>query len=110
MRRTAYLEQRLSIGLLKIEDGKDYLQYISSYGCLVCGQPNPDRDHLETVGMGGNRKRYMWEDFTCIPLCRMHHTERHTNMKKFEDKYRINLWKEQSRLLRRWLRYEQGKE
>ena len=86
------------------------MEYISSMGCLVCGQSNPDRDHLETVGMGGNRDKDIWEHFSCIPLCRIHHTERHSGMKKFEERYRINLWKEAFRILRRWLKYERNQE
>ena len=86
------------------------MEYVSTYGCLVCGQPNPDRDHLNSVGMGGNRKKFLWEDFSVIPLCREHHRERHTNMKKFEEHHRINLWKELDKIKMRWLRYEQGKE
>lgn len=92
--------------MLKIEEGKNFLVYVSTCGCLVCGLPNPDRDHLDTVGMGGNRDKDLWEDFSVVPLCRGHHQERHVNMKKFEEKYRINLWRENHRLLMRWLKYE----
>mgnify|MGYP003133570927 FL=1 len=92
--------------MLKIEEGKDFLAYVSTHGCLVCGQPNPDSDHLETVGMGGDRDKNLWQDFTVVPLCRNHHTERHVNTKKFQERYRINLWKENNKLLIRWLRYE----
>ena len=93
---------------MKIEEGKDYLLYVSTHGCLVCGQPNPDRDHLDTIGMGGNRNNDLWEDFSAVPLCRGHHQERHINMEKFEKKYRINLWRESHKILMRWLRYERN--
>ncbi len=73
----------------------------------MCGQFPVDADHLEARGMGGaggkksgtvsNTKK----DLSCIPLCRIHHTERHqSGNAKFEDKYRINLWKDAFRLIR----------
>ena len=101
-----YQEQRWSFGLLKIKEGKDFMNYVSTLGCLVCGLPNPDCDHLNAVGMGGNRDKFLWEDFSVIPLCRKHHTERHANMKKFEETNRINCWKELDKIKERWHRYE----
>ena len=70
-------------------------------GCLVCGILAVDLDHLEAIGMGGNRKKPSLKHYTCVPLCRLHHTERHhIGIPRFEDKYKINLWKEAFRLLR----------
>ena len=84
-------------------DTKEYLRYIKTQYCLVCGKTPIDCDHLEAIGMGNNRKHQTPRDFSCIPLCRIHHSERHASGNvKFEKKYRINLWKESFILLRRY--------
>tara|TARA_R100001198_G_scaffold71331_1_gene43655 strand:+ start:437 stop:742 length:306 start_codon:yes stop_codon:yes gene_type:complete len=78
-----------------------YLDYVRSLNCLVCFTSSPDPDHLEAIGMGGNRKKPTLKHYSCIPLCRLHHTERHAlPLKEFEDKYKINLWKEAFKILR----------
>jgi len=82
-------------------DSIKYLDYIRGCTCLVCFASSPDPDHLEAIGMGGNRKKATPKHFSAIPLCRTHHTERHSlGIPRFEDKYKINLWKEAFRLLR----------
>ena len=83
------------------DDSLKYLDYVRSLNCLVCFTSSPDPDHLEAIGMGGNRKKPTLKHYSCIPLCRLHHTERHAlPLKEFEDKYKINLWKEAFRTLR----------
>lgn len=37
-------------------DTKDYIKYIRSHGCRVCGKFPVDPDHLEARGMGGAGK------------------------------------------------------
>tara|TARA_R110000824_G_scaffold174345_1_gene352456 strand:- start:128 stop:409 length:282 start_codon:yes stop_codon:yes gene_type:complete len=86
----------------------EYLNYVRGLYCLICFTPNPDPDHLEAIGMGGNRKKPTLKHFSAIPLCRLHHTERHAlPLKEFEDKYKINLWYECFRTLRG---YYEGKD
>lgn len=41
--------------------------------CLVCGQFPTDVDHIKTRGSGGSND---W--FNVWPLCRNHHTEKHS--------------------------------
>ena len=84
----------------KLDIGKDslkYIQFIRDKKCTVLGcrtQPS-DPDHLKAVGMGRDRKKPMIEHFSCIPLCRKHHTERHIiGNFQFEHKYSLNLWKD----------------
>ena len=78
-----------------------YLDYIREKPCLVCGITPCDPDHLEARGMGGAKSEM--KDLSCVPLCRIHHTERHQfGNQKFEKEYSINLWKENSRLVRRY--------
>ena len=80
-----------------------YLDYIRGCTCLICFASSPDPDHLEAIGMGGNRKKPTLKHYSAIPLCRLHHTERHAlPLKEFEDKYKINLWYECFRLLREY--------
>ena len=84
-------------------DSKDYIKYIKTHFCLICASSPVDPDHLETIGMGGNRKSKTIKDFSCVPLCRQHHTERHRiGTKQFEAKYNINLFKEAFYLLRKY--------
>tara|TARA_B100001939_G_C16942197_1_gene618741 strand:- start:1588 stop:1854 length:267 start_codon:yes stop_codon:yes gene_type:complete len=79
---------------------KDYIKYIKSKHCLVCGRTPVDPDHLEHLGMGGSNKDGL-KDYSCVPLCRMHHRFRHDGgTEKFEKRYKINLWKEAFYLLR----------
>ena len=80
--------------MLNIKDGKGYIDYVRKTPCFICGRMGVDADHLSTIGMGGDREGVSINDFTCIPLCREHHSERHSNHSKFEEKYKINLWKE----------------
>jgi fructoselysine-6-P-deglycase FrlB-like protein len=65
----------------------EYRAWVKTKRCVVCNQLGVDPDHLATVGAGGS-------DFTCYPLCRIHHDERHTaGVKTFEARHRLNLWK-----------------
>ena len=76
---------------------KDYIKFIKSHFCIVCGRTPVDPDHLEAIGMGNNRnsKSSSLKNWSCLPLCRMHHSFRHRmGNKEFEKKYSINLWKE----------------
>ena len=85
------------------KDSLKYLDYIRGCTCLVCFALSPDPDHLEAIGMGGNRRKPTLKHHSATPLCRMHHTERRTlGIPRFEDKYKINLWKEAFKLLRRY--------
>jgi hypothetical protein len=88
-------------------DTKEYIKYIKSQPCLICGINPVDPDHLQARGMGGLGKPGTVTgykiDFTCIPLCREHHTERHSKgTRAVETKYKINLWKEAFLCLRRF--------
>ncbi len=81
---------------------KDYIKFIKSHHCLVCGRTPVDPDHLEHLGMGGANKGGL-KDFSCVPLCRMHHRFRHdAGIEKFEKDYNINLWKEAFNLIRKY--------
>ena len=58
--------------------------------CAVCGK-RADLHHLDTVGMGNDRKEVIHEGREAISLCREHHTEIHTVGKSaFFEKYHLN--------------------
>jgi hypothetical protein len=83
----------------KITD--EYISYIKSIRCIIagCSSMDTDPDHLQHRGMGGAGKGGTSTgtiiDFYTIPLCRIHHSERHNSgIKKFEQDHKVNLWKE----------------
>lgn len=73
---------------------EDYLDYIRSLPCIVCGaSPPSDPNHIQTVGAGGS-------DYGTLPMCRRCHDEFHrTFLYEFEAKHQINCWREVALLL-----------
>ena len=60
-----------------------YLQYIREQPCLCCGHIPSDPHHTETGGLA-----MKGSDYSCIPLCRLHHQDLHTTGKlTFAKKY-----------------------
>jgi len=85
-----------------------YKEYIKEMSCLVCGSNTVDPHHLDQKGLGGSKDKT--KDYSCIPLCRAHHTEYHAyGLTKFEKLYQINLWKNAHKLLRRWFAPRENK-
>ena len=67
-----------------MKTNKEYIKYIKSQACSVCGALEVDAHHMDFIGMGGNRKKPSLKDFSCVSLCRMHHTEYHSyNLRGF---------------------------
>lgn len=86
---------------------KAYLRFIKSKSCVVmhhsCDGP-VDPHHLIARGWRESKR----DDFSCLPLCRTHHTEvEYGGVEKFQRDYRINLWQENSRLLVDWITHGQ---
>ena len=72
----------------------DYIKYIKKQSCCVCGRQPCDADHLNARGMGGANKSGL-KDYSCVPLCRKHHIERHSfGIEGIQEKYNINLWRD----------------
>ncbi len=69
---------------------QDYLAYIRKQPCLVCGgAQGPSVAHHE--GNGG--KGLKASDYDTVPLCPVHHGERHSRpSREFWDDHRINPW------------------
>jgi hypothetical protein len=95
-------EKLASLFMHPMINTKDYIKFVKSHHCLICGKSPVDPDHLEHLGMGGANKNGI-KDFSCINLCRVHHRERHDlGTKRFEEKYNVNLWKEAFNLIRKY--------
>ena len=77
------------------KQAKNYIEFIKTKRCSACYNSPVDADHLNTVGMGSNRKKPRLEDFSCIPLCRKCHSYRHhVGNLQFEMKHKVELWKD----------------
>tara|TARA_Y100001963_G_scaffold144802_1_gene217415 strand:- start:853 stop:1122 length:270 start_codon:yes stop_codon:yes gene_type:complete len=86
---------------------KDFIKFVKTFGCSVCGNASVDAHHLDSVGMGGNRKGELIEDYSCVPLCREHHQEWHQiGDRDFTSKYNINLWKINYQMNKMWRKNE----
>lgn len=84
-------------------DPKEYLDYVRKLPCLVCGKA-ADSHHLCAVGAGRKRKRPKWEDYTIIPLCRVHHSRLHQiGLTLFQNSIQINLVKKAFIILAKWV-------
>ena len=58
--------------------------------CFVCGKPNADLDHVDTIGSGRNRRHVNQVGYNAWTLCRNHHTERHKiGVETFAKKYQV---------------------
>ena len=85
----------LSKEKITLMDTKKYIEYIKKLPCSICGSAEVDAHHMDFIGMGGNRKKPSIKDYSCVSLCRLHHTEYHAmGHKCFTDKYKIDLWRD----------------
>lgn len=58
--------------------------------CYVCGKPNSDIDHVDTIGSGRNRRHLNQVGMRAWCLCRKHHSMRHTiGVMSMAKKYKI---------------------
>lgn len=75
---------------------ESYLDFIRRKPCCVCGKTPVDPDHLVATGQHRSKQN----DFLAIPMCRVHHVERHKiGTTTFESQYEVNLWREATWLL-----------
>lgn len=81
------IPMRLETSMLMKED-KNYLYWATiNRNCVICGQPNSDLAHLETVGRGMNRNKINHYDKHVLALCRKHHTTQHQMVIESFNKY-----------------------
>lgn len=74
------IEQGIPLKQLAIDRTDDISQYlwccIKHKKCCVCGRPG-EIHHVDTIGMGMDRKHYDDNGNEKMCLCRIHHTETH---------------------------------
>ena len=72
------------------DDTQDYIYFcLVKKKCCICGQA-ADLHHEDAVGAGRNREEIIHEGMEVLPLCRCHHTERHTiGDRVFSERYHI---------------------
>ncbi|WP_053019998.1 putative HNHc nuclease [Staphylococcus haemolyticus] len=78
-----------------MKEDKNYLYWATvTRHCVICGQPNSDLAHLETVGRGMNRNKINHYDKHVLALCRKHHTTQHQmGIESFNKYYQLqNSW------------------
>lgn len=73
-----------------VDDTQDYIYAcLVTKKCCICGLP-ADLHHEDAVGAGRDRTEIVHEGMEVLPLCRCHHTERHTvGDLTFKKKYHI---------------------
>jgi hypothetical protein len=64
---------------------EDYLRWIKTLPCLVCGQRPVDPAHIRPRSLGSD------DIGNAVPLCRLHHDEQEGHTAAFERHYTINL-------------------
>ncbi|TDM39855.1 hypothetical protein ETI10_10450 [Macrococcoides goetzii] len=76
--------------------------------CVICGKPDSDLAHLNTVGAGRNRNEINHYGNKVLALCREHHTEQHKiGIQSFNDKYHLHdSWIDVDEKLNKMLRGE----
>lgn len=71
----------------------DYVAWIDSLPCVVCGRHGVDPHHLSSRGSGGS-------DYSCIPLKRKYHNEiEQIGVKAFNKKHHCDVWHDAWRLV-----------
>ena len=82
--------QLSDLGINRTDDIGRYLySSIKHKGCAICGKLG-EVHHVDTIGMGNNRKKVDDSDHRKICLCRKHHSEAHNmGMTAFEEKYKV---------------------
>ena len=84
-------------------DTVEYLDHVRSLPCLISGKA-ADPHHLKAVGAGRKRSTEKLEDYMIVPLFRQYHSElEQIGMKKFEEKYKLNLYECALSILVKWI-------
>lgn len=91
------LDYALKMGVPLSDFGADRTDDINRYlysclkhkKCAVCGC-NGEIHHVDTIGMGADRRKADDRTYRKICLCRKHHTQAHaTGMTEFETRYKV---------------------
>lgn len=78
------------LAIHRTDDIGKYLYYCLKHKkCAICGRDG-EIHHVDTIGMGNDRRTLDDSGHRKICLCRRHHTEAHTiGMQAFEEKYKV---------------------
>jgi hypothetical protein len=80
----------------------EYIEFMRDQPCCISMQHGCDLHHLDNIQV--NRKKPNMRHFTVVPLNRLLHTEFHAmGIDKFQQKYKIQLWREAMYSFGRWL-------
>ncbi len=82
--------QLSDLAINRTDDIGRYLYYcIKHKRCAVCGRPG-EIHHVDTIGMGNDRRQVDDREYRKICLCREHHTEVHKiGLNDFEKKHKV---------------------
>lgn len=82
--------QLSDLAINRTDDIGRYLYYcIKHKRCAVCGRPG-EIHHVDTIGMGNDRRQVDDSEYRKICLCREHHTEVHKiGLNDFEKKHKV---------------------
>ena len=84
---------------------ENYLDYIRSLECVICGKSPSDPHHLDTAGVA-----MKGSDYITVPLCREHHDELHSQGKAtFQQLHGVDFYKEVVKFLVAWLEVQVDK-
>jgi len=79
-------------------ESEEYLDFIRTLPCVIIGcRREATPHHLRTVGAGAS-------DYEAIPICVFHHRECQGRNRSFEETRGINLWREATWFLVRFIR------
>jgi len=73
----------------KIFISEDYLDFIRGKKCLICNAPPKSNAHHEKLGGGGTSMKC--DDTRAVPMCNMHHRDRHDTGFSFWDNNNIDI-------------------
>ncbi len=82
--------QLLDFAVNRTDDASHYLYAcLKLRKCAICGREG-EIHHVDTIGMGNDRRKIDDSDDRKICLCRQHHTEAHgIGMTEFESRYKV---------------------
>lgn len=78
---------------------QEYIRFVRSHGCLICNMPAEAHHAFGERGTG-----IKTSDYTCIPLCTMHHRELHSRgRRRFLDLYEVDVFEVAFNLIHRFM-------
>lgn len=86
----------------------EYLDFVRTQLCVCTMREPAEASHLRHIGKGIDKSKPSPRHFTAVPMIHEVHMDWHSMTRaEFEDKYDVNVWKENVRLLIRFLTREE---